>query len=257
MNLNMKHFEAFKASWSGEVPKDPGSRNSPRDWASSTNLGIRLPNETMTRELLFKIVADPAIDTPEICWSILAWGGMHGGNRDALITSPDKEWLNVAKAVRDGEHSRGSAYDSFYGLKANNRLPGMGPAYYTKLIFFLMPRNGALPVGYIMDQWLGCSINLLFGSEIVLMDCTHSWKLSKGRPAVGSNFTVSKFNERKRYELFCGCIEKIADEIGIEPEMVELLLMSGGGKTKRPWRAHVIEHRSMPDQPQRIGCLND
>lgn len=247
MTLDQFHFAAFKKMVANLVPKDSGSRKSPHRWAASTNLGARLPDEIMTRESLLQLVADPKTGTPEICWSILAWGGMHGKNRDALIElrAPTDEWLRVAEAVRRGTHSRESAYDAFFQLKEERKLPGMGPAYYTKLIFFLMPRNGHERVGYIMDQWLGCSINLLVGDEVVLMDCTHSWKRVKGVLELSSDFTVSKFNDGARYEQFCSCVEEVAAEIGKEPEMVELLLMSGGGKTKQAWRKHVIKHRRL------------
>lgn len=122
----------------------------------------------------------------------------------------------------------------------------MGPAYYTKLIFFLMPRTGGCNPGYIMDQWVGCSINLLASSRVVLMDYSLMWKRFKGGVRQEASFVVSDLNDEKHYEAYCCHIEEVAKRIGRKPDDTELLLMSEGGRIKQQWREYVIQNRQVP-----------
>ena len=52
---------------------------------------------------------------------------------------------------------RVGAYKQFHRLVNEKKLTHMGPAYFTKLIYFL----GSKQNGYIMDQWTARSMNLL------------------------------------------------------------------------------------------------
>ena len=94
----------------------------------------------------------------------MAWGGMKYDHGLAAWACRDR-WLGIVKDLRAGTLSRQEAYARFRQFRAGNSGSGMGPAYYTKLIFFARPRadnDSCGTVGYIMDQWTSLSINLLF-----------------------------------------------------------------------------------------------
>jgi len=182
-----------------------------------------------------------------VCWSILAWGNMHGRHRDDLIKQKDRGWLELASAVRSGKHTRQSAYDAFSRLRREKKLSGVGPAYFTKLIYFLMPRHTNNPVGYIMDQWVACSINLIAEHQIVLMDANYRWRRVLKKLALKAENIVSDLNDGAVYEQYCQKIETLAARIGKEPDEAELLLMSEG-RGDGAWRTYVVNNRQPPHE---------
>ncbi|WP_335925473.1 8-oxoguanine DNA glycosylase OGG fold protein [Sphingomonas sp. AAP5] len=228
---------------------DPGRRYIPRVWGSCSHLGDQLPNAPLDRTALLTLAADESVSTEVVCWSIMAWGEMHGRHRNTLAALAQAPWIDVADLIRLGQLDRAKAYDAFRQLKLGkpDKMPGVGPAYFTKLIFFLMPRSArAHPVGYIMDQWAACSINLLTADSVVLTDCLLSWQYKCSTLSRRGTFTVSACNTSHNYENYCRAIEALAQEIGRNASETELALMSGGGTSKKRWREYVIDHR----QPQ-------
>lgn len=196
------------------------------------------------RSRLIALQADREIRTLELCIAILAWGGMHRSNRDHLFKKPVKPWIDIAEAIRNGTLLRDEAFDAFAKLYHQGAIPGMRSAYFTKLIYFLMPRGG-VPIGYIMDQWLGCSVNLLCGREVVKMDHTLTWhqgRLAKVPERRLASY-VSALNSGHDYGHFCKVIERLAATMGPhwDPETTELTLLSTGGRSPGAWRAHVKE----------------
>jgi hypothetical protein len=101
----------------------------------------------------------------------------------------------------------------------------MGPAYFTKLIFFLDPKHD----GYIMDKWTATSVNLLWNPWLI--------KLS-------AEYYVTDRNTEIEYEKFCQVIERIATELNLSPVIVEERLFSSGGRKSHPWRRHVKDYRA-------------
>ena len=135
-------------------------------------------------------------------------------------------------------------YDRLKELKRQGRLKGAGPAYFTKLIYFLMPRHGAvLKAGYIMDQWAGCSVNLLTGREVVLMNVTKTWKRQEGCPVPAYEFTVADENTGANYEEFCSAVDCLASRFSIDADQVDRVLVSTGGRNPESWRKYVRDHR--------------
>jgi hypothetical protein len=107
-----------------------------------------------------------------------------------------------------------------------NKLPGLGIGYFTKLICFLAPQLN----GYILDQWLGKSINLLTGKKLV---------------SITDKGWVTDKNDANTYEVFCSKIDALAKLIqcsGLETE--ERLFSKGAiGKSERgAWRKYVMKH---------------
>lgn len=159
--------------------------------------------------------------------AICAWGGMRVHWGQALFEC-SHEWLPALEAIVNGGMPRAQIYEQFRALRADGKLPGMRPAYYTKLIFFLCSNAH----GYIMDQWTDRSINLLFNANIQLLD---------GR-------FVSDQNDGTVYETFCLHEETVANELAeatgapVTPEIAEMALFSCGGQQGRSWRQYVRTH---------------
>lgn len=204
----------------------------------------KFKEEMVERKDLLAMIGSPE-NMAIICQEIFKWGGINRNNEKALSQQGSTKWLDVAVKVREGGFSRSAAYSEFNDLRTNQELKGIGPAYFTKLIYFLMPRNDENhPLGYIMDQWVGCSINVLTSSDVVLMNSTFSTRPSANRKRLeNSDFQVSDINDSENYENYCKLIEALALEISEDPECTEQLLMSTGGRKPLAWRKYVKDNR--------------
>lgn len=200
-----------------------------------------LPEQKLHRSEVFSIASDLTVNTTTACAAVLAWGGMRPNHRKLLFENRD--WLDVACDLRQANLDRKKAYERFEELRQQKKIKGMGPAYFTKLIYFLMPRyeNPHTP-GYIMDQWAGCSINLFTGQETVLMNVKGDWK-GKGKrtdPTMRYDFFVSDENTCTNYEEFCKEMDSLVSHLGKDPEEVDQALVSERNKC---WRKYVISNR--------------
>ncbi len=212
-------------------------------------LGIderKIPDGRTTRDIVIRLSQSKSIEIETLCETVLIWGRMRGPNKKTLFDGKTRKfWLSLAEEIRGGTLSRSDAYARFNTLAGNEKLKGMGPAYFTKLIHFLMPRAGDHPVGHIMDQWAGCSINVLADNQVVLMDRSYSWKIQQKKGRVEqTNFTVSKVNTGDNYEKFCTHIDALAQIIGLSVEDTDRALKSAGGRNPKAWRKYVLEHRN-------------
>ena len=139
-------------SWAGRVP---------RRFADSVARGLgsrlHLPTALMSRSQVKSFCMDPA-NSDEACFLVVsAWGGMRVNNARACWKSR-RRWRKIIAALRAGCFSRSAAFDQFKNCVATGNLKGMGPAYFTKLIFFCRPNDD---IGYIMDQHTVTSIHVL------------------------------------------------------------------------------------------------
>jgi hypothetical protein len=117
-------------------------------------------------------------------------------------------------------------------------MPGMRPAYFTKLIFFLMPMG--MPRGYIMDQWTSSSVNLLFVEKIVKTAVQRTY-LKSGSVKISES--VLDKNTEFEYETYCQAVEFLAAELGdISPEEAEEMMFSQG-RGRGLWRSYLISNR--------------
>jgi hypothetical protein len=167
---------------------------------------------------------------------IFAWGGMTVKNAKSIVGSID-HWLEIVSGLRSEKLTYLEAYDRFLAQSLQGHMPGCGPAYYTKLIFFLtkyLDRRG-----FIMDQWLGRSINLLADREIVLFN-------QPRRKAPLKRRYVHKKNTCSMYEEFCEAVCNLTlisgetdPDVRVREENVEMRLFSEG-RGKGEWREYVI-----------------
>ena len=198
---------------------------------------------SVNRAQLLAMARSEEIGTAELCISILAWGGMHGANRRRLFERPARPWLELAHEVRMGSLSRSEAYDAFAALRTGEAmLIGMGPAYFTKLLYFLAPRHSK---GYILDQWLGCSINLITGRMLVHLNENIVWKRPTSGLVAEINSFVSDANTGENYENFCQAVEALSRSLGGKwtPDATERALISDGGRRPHEWRIYVERMR--------------
>ena len=181
----------------------------------------------LDRPALYKIAGDKYISDVDFTLNVLAWGGMRR-NHGALLFKTWEQWIHLIGQIRSGSVSREFAYKKFQQLRANGLLSGMGPAFFTKLIFFGLPKHD----GYILDQWTGRSINFLLDEPLI--------KLSGSK----GGQRVSDSNDFLVYSNFCIAIEELADLMPVvnEPRHMEEILFSWGGRRKGAWRTYLLEN---------------
>lgn len=189
----------------------------------------------LTRDFVKKMCAEDSQYSDEACIvAILAWGGMKISLKRPSRSHAHRawecraNWLDIFKSLRAEKIDRKQAYDRFWQLRVcePRRLNGMGPAYYTKLIFFGSKRHN----GLIMDQWTGRSINLLVHCD--------------GAPLVNllnykKTATVRDSNCADTYEKFCKASEFVANTLGVSPEQLEMRMFAKGGSKPWPWRKYT------------------
>ena len=242
-----RHLRKFEDSLKHPLDPDNGATKFGQRFGTGIE-GVevsRLPKGRVRRCDVFRLSGDNDVNTITVCAAIMAWGGMHGRSRKSLFVDGSQEWRCLAKEIRCGRLCRKDAYERLSSLRSQGKLTGAGPAYFTKLIHFLMPRNGCFRPGWIMDQWAGCSIDLLLGTELVLMDVTRTCTIPNGstQPTSDSTFRVSDANTADRYDEFCNAVDCLADRFSLGPDKADRALVSSGGRKQEPWRKYVIEHR--------------
>lgn len=241
MCFNSQHLQVFKQEASrGEWLYG----RKVRSWAISIevdkNICADLPDKKIDRACLKNICADLQSFSSEYCFlSIIAWGGMNVAH-GRLAWQSRHDICKIISDIRNGNLSRYQAYQKFKEFRLNKPGCGMGPAYYTKLIFFADPLHN----GYIMDQWTSLSINLLMcDGQTPMID------MITGTNRDRRFDWVSDSNTADTYENFCSAVEQLGKEIGQCPEETEMRLFSVGGRNPGEWRTYVKSHRPpLPSQ---------
>lgn len=246
-----QHLDAFRQLLSlGELPVRPGSKNpnTMADTLGRSRLGTITVDEgegTLKQNYASVVAYASNPDTPiELaCISIFAWGGMRMDHARRIFGEPSEKWLQVCEEIRDGALSRKEAYELFQELRGKvngkSRLPGVGPAYWTKLIHFLMQRKGNThPAGYILDQWAGASVNLIGGKDVVKMDRQNGriWEKKSGSVATVQSATVSEYTTAEQYEAFCKGMETLAQKLDCSTQAIDCGFMSLGNSG---WRSYL------------------
>lgn len=191
----------------------------PIDW--SKQMGIEnnfsnLPNSILTRHEVRAICQSSNYDDMLGYICIMAWGGQGkgpGGRKHVLAAWNKKDALRKKiHLIKDTKLSRSEKFDLFC---KDGKIPGLGPAYFTKLLFFFSPETSS----FIMDQWTTKPILLLSNKNII----KHT------------NDGPSSNNTGVNYDLFCLIIEDLAKKVGCKSgEEMEQLLFSYGSIGKKP-----------------------
>ncbi len=197
--------------------------SAPAAWAKSCGLdaipdATLLPEQPLTRQQVRDICLDPARPVLFGFVSAMAWGGQSKPNAKRAWKSRESLRINLER-LRAGGLTRAQAFDLFAG---KNWISGLGPAYFSKLLYFFSPK----PTNYIMDQWTARSVNLITGRKVVLMAGDY----------------VSGYSTGKHYQAFCEEIDAMAVALGCSGQDIEERLFSQGGRKPWPWRAYVKRH---------------
>lgn len=230
--FNETHYAAFKSftdrvEWVGKrADAFDGYHSEPKPPACSVPL---------KRSDLEALARDKNCGDETFIWRVMAWGGMSPFNAPRL--HPFIEALvPIVCEMRTSTISRAEAYDRLARFRRDHPGCGMGPAYFTKLIFFARKSRD----GYILDQWTARSINLLLATE------EHRISLNRANK---NSFVVSDRNTADDYERYCSIVEHMASEEGVRPDEIELRLFSSGvpkrGGKRGEWRAYVIQQSGL------------
>lgn len=238
ISFNADHLEAF---WSISTANETWGKDASRFLikffqSHHKNQKLRklvldeVPKGKINRNDVFSFIKTHKNDPLLISLVILSWGGITVKNLSLLMSGGSKwnDVLGVIDGIVNKKIDWLSAYECFYDLQ-NSGLKGMGPAYYTKLIYFLT--IGSSESGFIMDQWTARSMNLLSGEDLI--------KLSS--PDKRNRRYVSPHNGPIVYKEFCSRILMLSKIKEMRPDEVELRMFSEG-RGKGAWRNYVKDH---------------
>lgn len=165
--------------------------------------------------------------------AMAAWGSMNRKHSRMALDSW-KSWSGVIDVVKTDKLNRGEAYALLLDTYRNGLMPGVGPAYFTKMMMFLRPELR----GYIMDQWTGKAVEVLSADGFRLHFSRH-----------GNSYRLTPKNAASAYEVFCSRMDQLAmaqlglgDLKSLTPKQAhdfEGRLFSKGGRPPAPWRHYV------------------
>lgn len=231
-----------------EQPKIIWGGRRPRDWANTLAPGLgvehRLPENPLSRAELRAIWSDKNNCVETCALATMAWGGMRAGHGRKAWAARE-HWLPVCQELRLGKYDRKQAYQAFAELRKAEKLPSIGPAYFTKFLFFGMPDQTA----YILDQWTARSIHLLTGQDqlpVVKKDYA-----SAGQARANSSklrLIVADQNSADAYEAYCLAVERLGHALGVTSHEAEEMIFSAGRPNIHPWRDYVCKEwfRQLP-----------
>lgn len=155
--------------------------------------------------------------------AILSWGGMRRDHGRRLFQNPNGLYTLVGN-LRGGHYgSRQEAFEAFYEMRRNGLLPGIGIGYYTKLICFLAPNLN----GYIMDQWVSKSINLLINNREFIHLTNNNWVNDNNTPEI--------------YERFSQYVDELGQILNCSGFEAEKRIFSVG-RGQGQWRNYLIQN---------------
>jgi len=195
-----------------------------------------LKNSFYNRVEIKEFIQDNRNDSLLCCYLIFSWGGMHLRHARSLLKSTNP-FIEIIDLIRQNGISIDDSYDYFYKLQNAGITKGLGPAFYTKLLYFFGQQYNWN--AFIMDQWTSLSINFLFDQNIV--------KMNSSKKKVGKSFSVAKENDYMVYKNFNECIKNLADLLSqrfgmlVTPETAEIMIFSEG-RGLGEWRNFLVTH---------------
>ena len=246
MNLDQRHFAKLVECHRGieatlEPSKSVWASGGSKAWLTSVEkirkignladmaLSDVLYDRHQLRERVLQAKTNASTEIiKELVIDILAWGGMRTINAQSALRSWD-DWIAPCVNLANGMAAL-EAYDQFYRLKKSKLAKGIGPAYYTKLIYFL--GNGD---GLIMDQWTARSTNLLFGALVKMQSRT----------------AVSDRNDAAIYQNYLERVQALSDHLSsavgkeVSPHETEELIFSFSGTPSKKGHLNAAQHSAV------------
>ena len=204
----------------------------------------KLPDKRFNRSELLEFIQPfrgknevDEITIRKLIISVFAWGGMRLSPKvGQLAINTIESYEKICLRLLSGELDSISAYDEFYKQKELRKMRGIGPAFYTKLIFFFGNQTGV-----IMDQWTARSTNLLLDGSVVKLNSTKCVD-PKNRQQVYANYLefISELKTILSIESVSKTEELIFSCSHIHPTVINRL-----GKHHQAcsaWRKYVAEN---------------
>lgn len=161
-NISKVPNDIREKGWESKSPKEAFGEIPFKD--------INLSDKRLTRNQLLKIVFDVkkqnkvlTKDIINLIIEILSWGGVRK-DKAKVILDHIEPVEHICNDLFINKISDIEAYNRFYDAIDCKTIKELGPAYYTKLIFYFGKQTGL-----IMDQWTARSINLLAGRHIIAL----------------------------------------------------------------------------------------
>lgn len=193
-------FETVKNSddWLKQINKSSDSQWDISD-LSTCGLGrcelqMKISELTSNKPISNRIIKMSVIE-------ILAWGDTRFSIHHARKILPCIEnYQEICRGLLCSELTPVEAYKEFFVAHHSKELGAMGPAYYTKLIYFLGDQTGL-----ILDQWTGCSIKKLCKEEVINLKRNNDGKM-----------TVCESNGPKHYARYLEIVEELRAELKLD-----------------------------------------
>jgi hypothetical protein len=219
MQTPSNHLHYFKS-----IPHRPQDRigHKVKQWATdiaaASELLEYLPSERLDRTCVRVLCQDQSLDVLIGYRAVMAWGSQRRDHGKSAWASR-RVFADVLDRLRQRKLSESEAYEFFL----NKEILGLGPAYFTKLLYFFSAGDTC----FIMDQWTSKSVNLIFEEDKVHISST-GW--------------VTRENTWLHYKSYCDSVRQLSRECEQECELIEQRLFSKGGKNPDPWRRYVKKH---------------
>jgi hypothetical protein len=157
---------------------------------------------------------------PPLASKVFGYGAVgYGPSRFAKITTrtpPSRLCTVIAEARRRlAQCGPLSAYDYFRGRGAERIVPYWGPAFFTKLLYFADPSLGTL----ILDNQLAWIVHQLSGIEHLITRRSRSERWTTWR-----------------YAVYLAWMRQVADQMGVQPGLLEYALFMEAGRLRPPQR---------------------
>lgn len=221
---------------------------------------VSLSDKNQNRDELLESI--PTLSEEAAFIATMAWGGQKKDHTIASWEERDK-WLKILYELRTGVISPVKAYEQFQQAEVK----GLGPAFYTKLIFFL--QNEKYQRAYIMDQWTAKSMELLCvtsNSAPKLKWISITQKQSNGIPFMQA--ALARGNMANAYEYYCNFVHELQRQlaqqysIALTGDEVEEAIFAGGPRRQPPlpWRHFTMttwkNRYSKACQTHPTGCYS-
>lgn len=144
-----------------------------------------------------KTISDEDIKMSVI--EIFAWGGMRMDHARMVLPCIEN-YQDICKDLLCSKLNSDDAYKNFHDAHHSGMFKGMGPPFYTKLIYFLGDHSGL-----ILDQWTARSINKLCDKPVI--------KLTRNK---NGSMAVRQSNGPKHYKIYLEIVEELRAELKLD-----------------------------------------
>lgn len=195
--------------------KDPEltRTRAPRDYWSGHAVALDLAAKELQRADVLDHCRNPDTNDASRLFTVIAWGVARPSNRRRIFDNRER-----ILAVLAASRSSGCPVES-YRLYREAAIPGLGPAYWTKLIHFCEPSG----TGYILDRFTAISADVLMAKPLGLL--RSGW--------------VPRSVDENQYAEYCRFVRALAERMSaalgddVAPADAEFAMYAG---RVHPWR---------------------